>query len=71
MKRPPLSSYTSFSHGAKWLIKLKPEYVWLGFTSRPKAVDLPEPSNEKMLDLMNNLQAKKIKVKLKDMRGIE
>ena len=28
---------------AKWIIKIKPEYVWLGFNSKVKSVSLPEP----------------------------
>jgi len=26
-----------------WIIQIKPEYVWIGYNSRPKSVRLPEP----------------------------
>ena len=54
----------------KWIIDLDPEYVWLGFNSRPKHVVLPEPSYEKVLELIGALAARNIEIKAKDLRGL-
>lgn len=56
---------------AGWLISLKPEYVWLGFNSRPWSVRLPEPSREKMLALAERLKKAGIQVRGKELRGLE
>ena len=53
------------------LIALKPEYVWLGFNSRPKSVSLPEPSKEKMLALAERLKKAGIQVRGKELWGLE
>ena len=47
------------------LCAIKPEYVWIGYNSRPKSVKLPEPSLDKTWSLVSNLGAADIKVKLK------
>ena len=52
-----------------WLVALKPEYVWLGFNSRPKHVVLPEPSPEKMHRLAEGIRAAGIEARVKDARG--
>lgn len=56
---------------AEWLISLKPEYVWLGFNSRPRSVRLPEPSKEKMLALAERLKKAGIEVRGKELWGLE
>jgi len=47
---------------------LRPEYVWVGYNSRPKQVQLPEPSLAKTMILIHRLQDHGISVKLKTMR---
>lgn len=56
---------------SEWLISLKPEYVWLGFNSRPKSVSLPEPSKEKMLALAGRLKKAGIEVRGKELWGLD
>ena len=56
---------------SKWLVAIKPEYVWLGFNSHPKSVALPDPSEAQVKSLMAKLSAKGIRVKGKDLRGVE
>jgi len=50
------------------IIALKPEYVWVGYNSRPKQVQLPEPSLEKTQKLIKQIRACGIPVKEKIMR---
>lgn len=52
----------------KWLIRLNPEAVWLGYNSKPRAVKLPEPSLEKTLQFVEALEAHGIEVRKKTMR---
>ncbi len=40
---------------ADWVKNLNPEYVWLGFNSRPKQVKLAEPSEEKLTQFVSEL----------------
>jgi hypothetical protein len=54
----------------KWIKNIGPEYVWLGFNSRPKQVDLPEPSEEKMTRFIQALEKNKVPVKGKDLRDV-
>ena len=56
---------------AEWLISLKPEYVWLGFNSRPRSVSLPEPTKEKMLALAERLKKAGIQVRGKELWGLD
>lgn len=56
---------------AKWIINIKPEYVWLGFNSKVKSVSLPEPSKEKVLQFVKILRKHNIKVRGKTLRGIK
>jgi len=53
-----------------WIIDVDPEYVWLGFNSRPQDVELPEPSMDKMEDFIAGLKAEGIKIRGKTLRGI-
>jgi hypothetical protein len=54
----------------RWMDDLQPEYVWLGFNSRPKQVTLPEPTEGKVKLFIKMLQSAGIPVKGKDLRGI-
>jgi len=54
-----------------WIRKIKPEYVWLGFNSKPKSVTLPEPSEEKVQELAERLSKAKIEVRGKTLRGVK
>ena len=47
---------------------LRPEYVWVGFNSHPKSVDLPEPSVETVRMFIAALGQGGISVREKDMR---
>jgi hypothetical protein len=53
-----------------WLTTLRPEYVWLGYNSRPAQVTLPEPEETKVRDLIGNLKAAAVPVRGKSLRGI-
>ena len=54
-----------------WVVNIDPEYVWLGFNSKPKQVQLPEPSVEKLLEFVEALKEAGIQIKGKDLRGLE
>ncbi len=56
---------------AGWIAGLKPEYVWLGFNSRPKQVTISEPSVRDICEFLTVLEAAKVEVQGKDLRGIE
>lgn len=53
-----------------WITNLAPEYVWLGFNSRPRQVQLPEPSDWKIIAFAQALKGAGIQVNEKDMRGL-
>ena len=55
----------------RWIVDLAPEYVWLGFNSRPKQVVLPEPDKEKMQRFIKMLQDENITIIGKELRGLE
>jgi hypothetical protein len=52
----------------EWIFKLEPEYVWLGYNSRPRQVQLPEPSTGKFRELVRILELAGIPVRLKEVR---
>ena len=56
---------------AECLLHLHPEHVWVGFNSRPKSVQLPEPSPEKVMELMQRLADAGIEVRGKNLQGLE
>lgn len=56
---------------SEMLLALEPEYVWIGFNSRPEFISVPEPTNEKVAALIEILEGKGIKVKRKDLREID
>ena len=55
----------------QWIIDLEPEYVWLGLNSRPKAVQLPEPSPQKLRELVKRLKDANIEIRGKELRGLK
>ena len=54
----------------KWIKSINPEYVWLGLNSKPKSVQLPEPSADKIRQLIKYLKKNKIQINRKELRGI-
>jgi hypothetical protein len=54
---------------ANWITGLKPEYIWLGLNSRPRQVQLSEPSPEKLRVLVQRLDAE-VGLRFKDMRAL-
>ena len=52
----------------EWILGLAPEYVWLGFNSKPKTVSLPELPRRKFDEFHRRLVANGIEVRLKDAR---
>lgn len=50
------------------LVRLKPLYVWIGFNSRPKQVQLPEPHRNSVNELIHCLKLRGIDVREKDLR---
>ncbi len=55
---------------AKWIVRIKPEYVWLGFNSRDGQVKLPEPSPDKLREFVGILVRQGIEVRGKKLRGM-
>jgi len=55
----------------KWIVGLKPEYVWLGLNSRPDSVQMPEPSPKNIKKLVTVLVNAGIEIRPKDLRGID
>ena len=55
----------------RWIADLQPEYVWLGYNSRPAQVQLPEPHPDKLRTLVRTLASAAITVRPKDLRGID
>jgi len=53
---------------ADWIIRINPEYVWMGFNSRPKQVQLPEPGPVKTRQMIEVLSDAGIEIKFKHMR---
>jgi hypothetical protein len=56
---------------ADWIKSLKPEYIFLGYNSRPKQVVMPEPDQGKLIAFIQELKKFNITVKGKDLRGIK
>lgn len=54
-----------------WIVELDPEYVWLGYNSRPKQVTLPEPSKKKMRKFIEGILENNIRIKGKELRGLK
>ena len=56
---------------SQWILDLNPEYVWIGYNSRPKQINLPEPSKDKLVEVIKIIHSNGIKIKGKDLRGLE
>jgi len=56
---------------SQWIIDIAPEYVWLGYNSRPRWVELPEPFAEKLREFVRTLSMVGIKIRPKKFRGID
>lgn len=56
---------------AEWIIRIRPEYLWLGLNSHEKAVRLPEPTEEKLREFTRILTQNGIKVRGKELRGMK
>ena len=52
-----------------WVAAVKPECVWVGFNSKVKEVQLPEPSQEKIEQLIERIEAAGIEVRRKKMKN--
>ena len=55
----------------QWIVEIKPEYIWIGWNSRPKSVQLTEPSREKFIEFIGELAKRGFKLLSKSLRGIE
>ena len=53
-----------------WIETIQPEYIWLGYNSRSKQVDLPEPSDEKLISLISRLKTSGINIREKELREV-
>jgi hypothetical protein len=53
-----------------WIKSINPEYVWLGYNSRPKQVQMPEPDEEKMVRFIIELKKNNIHIKFKELRNL-
>ncbi|MCJ7813110.1 hypothetical protein MUP95_07330, partial [bacterium] len=56
---------------SRWIIDLRPAYVYLGYNSRPKQVQLPEPSEGKLRELIRTLSELGIEIRPKYLKGID
>jgi hypothetical protein len=52
-----------------WIVQINPRCTFIGYNSKPKAVQLPEPSMEKTFKLIEALGDNHINIMTKDMRG--
>lgn len=52
------------------ITSIQPEYVWLGYNSRPKQVQIPEPDEEKMIRFIIELKKNNIPIKAKELRNL-
>jgi len=57
-----------------WIVQLKEQgsldYVWFGFNSKPNQVHLPEPSEEKAQEFVDQLKEAGIEVRGKSLRNV-
>lgn len=63
----------SFDHAIflDMIVAAQPEQVWIGFNSRPRAVQLPEPTTAQVRELIDGVRAAGIAVVGKELRGME
>ena len=53
-----------------WIRDLHPNYVWIGYNSKPGSVTLPEPSPDKLRGFIGMLIEAGIEIRGKELRGI-
>ena len=53
-----------------WIKSVNPEYIWLGYNSRPKQVQMPEPDVEKMVKFIIELRKNNIPITAKELRNL-
>jgi hypothetical protein len=53
-----------------WIRAIKPEHIWIGFNIRSQRVQIPEPSEDKVLEFMEMLNAGGIRIRKRDLRGL-
>ena len=56
---------------AAMVVAARPEYVWIGLNSKPKQVQLPEPSPDDIRELLRLFGKSGIEVRRKDLRGLK
>jgi hypothetical protein len=56
---------------AAWIRSIQPEYVYLGFNSKPTSVTLPEPSEVKVQRFVDRLSDAGIEIRGKTLRGVK
>lgn len=54
----------------QWILEINPEYIWIGYNSRPKEVKLPEPNLSKLRKFIQRLRKNGIEVRVKESRGL-
>lgn len=57
-----------FAAFLEMILAVRPEYVWAGYNTRPRAVQLPEPAPVKVDELIRALESASIEVRRKDLR---
>lgn len=65
----PLMDFDLWKY-ATWITDLNPEYIWLGYNSRPNQVKIPEPPKLKLMGLIDWLQSDGIEIRGKTLRGV-
>ncbi|MBA7643337.1 hypothetical protein ES703_51061 [subsurface metagenome] len=59
---------------SNWIVEFNEQgsllYVWLGFNSKSAQVSIPEPSEDKVIQLIDQLSQQGVQVKGKELRGI-
>ena len=53
------------------IVEAEPEFVWIGYNSKPYAVRLPEPSLEKTAKLIGLLRESGVEARGKNLKGLE
>jgi len=53
------------------LVNLSPEYIWIGFNSHPKSMQLPEPTEEDVRLMIDHRRSSGVEVRGRPLRGID
>lgn len=54
----------------RWILDIRPAYIWLGFNSRPSSIHLPEPDEAKVQRFADDLARHGVDVRGKTLRGV-